>query len=218
MVFVSKQPNQELDDVATIATRCSPSPDCRFGVCFQPLAHLLAFCQGTFCPAAFLRAFVQQTGAALHTVTALHITVDDVHRGSVTHDGSTTANALGSALALLLGALPALQSLHCFGRLAQAFLHTAGERCPQLSALDLSAGDAYLPYLQNLLTLLPSLLPNVDLTLSPTGQLAAAHMQAARLVVKPHPYLPDTAQLHCQLQLPVAAPPSQPSAPHLQYP
>lgn len=74
---------------------------------------------------------------------------------------SVTAAILTKAVGLLVCACPSLKSISYEGDLSPALLRALGEGCPQLSEITLP-GLATLPPLQEMLSLLPSLLPHVS--------------------------------------------------------
>lgn len=123
-----------------------------------PPYHLfLPWSPDAFSPVHLLTAFVYQTRAALATITTLHLNIDDTTSGS-----SDATASLWKALAVLVGACPVLTAFYCYlGHLPLAFMHTLGGACPLLTTFEVQALDGDREYLQEVVTLLPRLLPRV---------------------------------------------------------
>lgn len=122
-------------------------------------ASLLSFLDlpaGTYSPAVLLEAFLREVGPALSKVQdlALHLKDDS---GS-----AAIASLLDESLALLASACPMLSRLESQGRLSQTFLRHLGGACPLLTELTIMSNNQDIPYLVEVLLLLPSLLPNVN--------------------------------------------------------
>lgn len=99
--------------------------------------------------------FLREVGPALHTVTSLALNLQD------TGSSAVIAALLCEALALLAGACPALTSLTVEGSSRLETLCKLGQACRLLTALTVVAEDEDMPEVQQLVSLLPSLLPNV---------------------------------------------------------
>lgn len=103
-----------------------------------------------------LRAFVQEAGASLRTVTTLGLWLDN--------DGGSpvTLAVLSIAMGLLISKCPALTLFRLAKDLPPAFLALLGQSCPSLRVLEFTCPSPDQESLQQLLLLQPSLLPQVS--------------------------------------------------------
>lgn len=111
---------------------------------------------GCYSPVLLLKAFIQEAGGALATVTALGLHFED------TGDSTSTLAVMRGAMASLLSACPVLTSLRCSdGHLSATFLQQLGVACPLLASLDIDTGPGDEQYLRNLIPQLSTHLRNL---------------------------------------------------------
>lgn len=118
-----------------------------------------------FNPATLLEAFLNLAGNALGTVTSMDVFFVD--------DGVSAVNSarLSNAMVLLAGACPALQRFGCKAFQAENctnFLLQLGQACPLLSAFSVHAEPDNIPFMQQIVQLLPSLLPQLSMLCFPS--------------------------------------------------
>lgn len=143
-------------NIQALGGKCACCPLCCASYNLSPVTW---FCTGQFSPATKLESFVRLAGPALSTVTHLHLVLDNVG-GS-----ASTAARLDKAVACVVRACPALQSLTFEGRISQALMQSLGNTCPKLSTFVIMAGiEEILPWkevVQQAVQLLQALLPQV---------------------------------------------------------
>lgn len=111
---------------------------------------------GVYSPAVLLKAFVQEVGKGLASVTSLHLRVKNSGTSSV------TLAMLWEAVAVLLGACTKLTCFSYTGHtLPLAFLHTLGAVCPLMTTFNTWARTNDGQNLQDVIGLLPSVLPQL---------------------------------------------------------
>lgn len=118
--------------------------------------HFCPYAVGSYSPAPLLKAFVQAVEASLSTVTSLILSYQQSGGSSV------TTFYIQEAMGWLVSACPSLKSVRIQGHLPMSFFCSIGSCCPFLSALTLEADDEELAYLQKVVLLQPSLLPNIS--------------------------------------------------------
>ncbi|MEW5317730.1 MAG: hypothetical protein WDW38_009007 [Sanguina aurantia] len=119
-------------------------------------AALDRYSAGVYSPAVLLKAFVQEVGEGLASVTSLHLRVKNSGTSSV------TLAMLWEAVAVLLGACTKLTCFSYTGHtLPLAFLHTLGAVCPLMTTFNTWARTNDGQNLQDVIGLLPSVLPQL---------------------------------------------------------
>lgn len=111
---------------------------------------------GVYSPAVSLKAFTQEAGPALAAITTLHLSVND-SGGSV-----VTKSVLWAAVATFFRACPALTSLlYQDSLLPPPVFRALGGACPHLNSLTVRAAGRDIQNLQEIVQLLPSVLPQL---------------------------------------------------------
>lgn len=109
----------------------------------------------SFSPTAQLKAFLQQVGAALSTVTTMDLYMED----DLSSEDRTVQ--LSEGMVLMASACPSLRTLISRGPLSTAFLQRLGQNCPHLSFISIHAEPEDVPYMHRTVPLMPSLLPHI---------------------------------------------------------